>query len=238
MKKLILLIIFICFYSFNFHSQNEQNSNNYYKWFDSVINVSNTSLLNGINFKEEYRTIEDNNQYFLTKQFLPGNVVYDGQSYYDIPMKYDIHNNELIIRLTDEKGHYLVIQLTKKHIENFKIDNHKFINADQLKLDIPVFSREGFYEVLFHNSNLSLFKKHIRDKRERLGDKFSYIEFVYKSKFLIKHNNKISNIRSKKDLIRLLPEQKKAINAFYDKNRVLRKSNYDTFLINLLKHLN
>ncbi|MDO5980404.1 hypothetical protein [Flavivirga spongiicola] len=235
MKYFALLSIFLN--SFNFYAQNESSISTYYKWFDSIIDISNTNLLNGIEFKEKYRTIEDNNQYFLTKQFLPGYVVYDGQPYYDIPMKYDIHSHELIIKLTNKNG-YFAIQLLKEHIESFQIDNHRFINKSQLVSMATSDSYKGFYEVLSRNQNLSLFKKHIKNIQQRRNDRFAYSAFIYKNEFLIHYKDKISSINSKKNLIQLFPEQKKAINAFYKKNRVLMRFNYDKFLVNLMGYLN
>ena len=235
MKYFILLSIYLS--SFSFYSQNEFIKGTYYKWFDSIIDISNTNLLNGIDFKEKYRTLEDNNQYFLTKQFLPGYVVYDGQPYYDIPMKYDIYSNELIIKLANSNS-YFAIQLLKEHIESFQIDNHQFINSNQLESTLAFNENKDFYEVLFRSHNLSLFKKHIKNIQQRRNDKFAYSAFIYKSEFLIDFNNKIFNINSKKNIMQLFPEYKKSINAFYKKNRVLMKFNYDKFLANLMEYVN
>ncbi len=235
MKYFVLLSVYLS--SLSFYSQNELIKGTYHKWFDSVIDVSNTNLLNGIEYKEKYKTLKDNNQYFLTKQFLPGYVVYNGQPYYDIPMKYDIFRNELIIKLVD-KNDYFTIQLLKDHIESFQVENHQFINSNQLKSITTSDDNKDFYEVLFRNPNFSLFKKHIKNIQQRKNDQFAYSEFIYRSNFLINYSNEIFNIDSKKDIIRLFPEQKESINAFYKKNRVLKKFNYDKFLVNLLKHLN
>lgn len=234
MKYLVFLCLF--FYSVSFYSQNQNSKSTHYKWFDAIIGISNTGLINGTEFKEKYRTIEGNNQYFLMYDFLPGQLVYGGQPYFDIAMKYDVNSDNLIIKLTNTTSGQFAIQLIKDNVEKFEIDKHVFINSDFL--DLSVSDKNGFFEVLFLSKNISAYKKHIKNKEERKNDRFAYTKFVYRNKFLVNYNNKLHTINSKKNLTQLFPEQKKNINTFYSKNRPLMKSDYDKFLIKLMGYLN
>ena len=114
-----LILLFFCINSSSLFSQNNSSSENYYNWFDNIIGINNTNLLNGIEFKEEYRTLENNSQYFFSNQFIPGDLIYNGQPYYDVDMKYDIYEDQLIIRLVDNTG-YFAIKLIKELVESFK----------------------------------------------------------------------------------------------------------------------
>ena len=226
MKYLVYILLF--FYSVNFYSQSENSLSTYYKWFDSVLGVSNTGLLNGVEYKEKYRTVDGNNQYFLEYDFSPSQLVYSGQPYYDIPMKYDVNGDNLIIKLANNISGQFAIQLIKKNIGSFKIDDHLFVNSNHL--NIPTSDKDGFFEALFQSKNISIYKKHIKNDEARKNSRFAYTKFVYRSKFLINYNNKLHVLNSKKNVVQLFPQHKKEINTFYSKNRPLMKSDYDKFL--------
>jgi hypothetical protein len=217
-------------------AQNNSSSENYYNWFDNIIGVNNTSLLNGIEFKEEYRTLENNSQYFFSNQFLPGDLIYNGQPYYDVDMKYDIYEDQLIIRLVDNSG-YFAIKLIKELVESFQIGNHLFLNSSYLQSKKESQSM-GFCEVLYQTQNISFFKKHLNNKQERRNDRFAYTQFIYRKKILFSYGDKFYELSSKKDLINTLPDQKKTINSFYKNKTFLMRSNYEEFLKKLCENLN
>ena len=231
-----LILLFFCINSSSLFSQNNSSSENYYNWFDNIIGINNTNLLNGIEFKEEYRTLENNSQYFFSNQFIPGDLIYNGQPYYDVDMKYDIYEDQLIIRLVDNTG-YFAIKLIKELVESFKIGNHLFLNSSYLQSNKEDKSA-GFCEVLYQDQNISFFKKHLNNKQERRNDRFAYTQFIYKQKTLFSYGNKFYELNSKKDLINTLPNQKKIINSFYKNKTFLMRSNYEEFLKKLGENLN
>lgn len=223
--------------SASLYSQNKSSLQNYYNWFDSIIGINNTNLLNGTEFKEQYVTFEDNDQYFKNRDFTSGNIIYGGQPYFNIPMKYDIHDDQLIIKLSDYTG-YFAIALVKEHIHSFQIHDSFFINSNILNLDKTSSSDLGIYEVLFAGDSLSILKKHSKNKQELRNDRFAYTGFVYKERSMVYFNGEILTIKSKKDFIKLIPNQKKTIDLFYRKKRFLIKSNYNRFLAELGNTLN
>lgn len=233
-----LVLISLAFFSSGLYSQNEKVSKMYYKWFDDIVGVSNTNLYNGVDYKENYRTLDGNNQYFLMQQFVPGVVTYGGQPYYEVPMKYDVHGDHLIIKLKDITSGQFTIQLIKKLVESFQIEGHKFINSNSLGSKFENSSANGFYEVLFKNSDFLVLKKHIKNMQQRRNDRFEYNEFISRTKFFIYYQHHLFSITSKKSFFKLFSEQKNAINSFYSKNRPLMRSNYDIFLTKLMAYLN
>ena len=231
------IILFTGLFSVSLYCQDISNFKTYYNWFDSVIGVNNTNLLNGTEFKDEFKTLEDNHQYFFKREFSYGNIVYNGQPYYNASIKYNVHDDELIIRLLDYTG-YIAIKLVKEHVERFQINNNTFINSNTLKLNKTPINNLGFYEVLFMGNNISIFKKHFKSKQERKNDKFAFTEFIHKELFLVNFKGDISVISSKKDFIKLDPKLKKTIDSFYRNKRYLIKLNYNTFLTELGETLN
>ena len=235
LRYFIQLIPYIFFLSI--YSQNKTNTENYYEWFDSVIGINNTALLNGIEFKEKYRTLDNNDQYFLSRQFLPGNLIYDTQPYYDMELKYDINEDEIIIKLSENSG-YFALRLIKELVESFQINNHIFLNTSYLSSNGIGYQDVGFCEVLFRGSNIVVLKKHLKNKYDRRNERLAYTEFIYRNKYLIFYEDNFFDLNSKKDLIKLFPKQKKLINSFYKNKRYLMESIYDDILSKLGEELN
>lgn len=233
MKYLVCIILLVS--STNFYSQNDANLSTYYKWFDSVLGTSNAGLLNGIEFREKFRTLDGNNQYFLEANFIPSELVYSNQPYYDVPMRYDVNSDNLIVVVSNKISGQFAIQLVKDNVKSFKIKNHAFINS--YYIDIPASDKDGFFEVLYQSKNLSAYKKHLKDDEARKNSRIAYTKFIYKSKFFINYNNKLYRLNSKKNVVQLFPQYKKEINDFYSKNRPLMRSDYNMFIARLMDNL-
>ena len=226
--QLVIIFLFILKSTISF-SQNQSNQENYYKWFDDLIGIENTGIYNGFEYRKKYRTLEGSNEFYLTSQFVKGNIVYDQQPYYDIEMKYDINEDIIIVKLFTQSS-FNIIQLVKEKIESFSINNKRFVRITNNE-------KEGFYELLFKSNYLTLYKKHEKQRNERLDKDFVYYVFKDKKEYFIQYNQKYHRIKSKADFSKLFPEQKKSINSFWKNNKVLYNSDYDMFLHKLSKHI-
>lgn len=205
----------------------------YYKWFDSTVGIANTGILDGTQYSEKYLTINGNHKYFLTSDYLSGDILYDGLPYFDINMKYDIYNDELIVKLGNE-SEFTVIQLIKGKLDKFTLKNHKFVKLNTGENEEY---NSGIYEFLFEGEHLVLFKKHRKFRSEHLDKKFAYSEFDYKSEYLIRVDDKYYSLKSKRALFRLFPQQRKEINSFHGLNRKLKESNADNLVIQLVRKI-
>jgi hypothetical protein len=216
--------------------QNKNNSKYHYKWFDNTIGLESTNLLNGIYFQEKYRTLEGNSQYLVSKQFKNGDLVYNGQPYYDVSLKYDVFNDEIIVSYIDRNG-YSAIKLAKNLIHRFKINNHSFINSNQLDIKTNNTNNTGFYESIFIENNIALYKKHKKNRQDKRNKEVAYTEFKYKSTYIIHYKKEIHELVSKRSLLKLFPNFKKTINNSFTKNKTLMKYDYEKFLTKLIKEL-
>jgi len=232
-----ILIIFFIFKSISFYGQADPNQKSYYKWFDNIMGVGNIGLYDGVEYREEYRTINDSHQFYLSSKFIFGNMVYDGQPYYDVEMKYNIFNDAVIVKIPDLYGH-IAIQLISEKIESFSINNLLFIRLSPEDKETISKDNSGFYEISFQSNHLTLLKKHIKIKKAMVDKEFLYHTFKDKNEHFIYANNSFHKIKSKKDVLKLFPAQKKSISAFYNFNRKIFKLNIDQFMIRLAKHIN
>jgi hypothetical protein len=233
--KLIAVLLFLL-NSFVFHSQIDSDQKMYYKWFDSIVGDGNISLYNGIQYKEKYRTLKGNHKYYLSTTYQIGNLVYENQSYYDVSMKYDLFNDQLIVKLPFRSG-FNFIQLDKEKVDEFTINNNHFHSI--FKQDEKPLSKDnyGYFQALFNKNNIILYKKLIKNRKEYFDKEFIYSVFTEEDKYFIYLKNQIHEISSKGSLIKLFPKQKKDINTFYNTNRQLKKSNLDSWMIQLIERL-
>ncbi|UMB59839.1 hypothetical protein MHL31_12225 [Lutibacter sp. A80] len=224
-----IVIAFFILNSFSFYSQTESRQANYYKWFDTVVGVGNTDLYNGIQYKRIYNTINNNHEYFLSPNFIKGTVLYSDQPYFDIYLKYDIYNDELIANLPSFNS-YNTIQLIQQKVTSFSFNNHNFVKLSAENVS-------GFYEILFEDSNIKFYKKYLKNIKKHLDKNFVYYVFKEKEAYLLYCNNQYYQIKSKSNISKALPNLKKDINLFYKNNVNLRKTDYELFLSKLSSYL-
>lgn len=223
---LTLILLFV----FNYGTaQNEQLPT--YEWFDQSVGPQSTGIYNGVEYREEHRVINDKHQFFRSKDFLPGGVIYEGQPYSNVKLKYNIFQNLLLVQVQSD-GNESIFQLLNEKVDRFFIGTTGFLNikdSDEYK---------GFAEILAENEDLSLFKLHKRNIANRRDKAFVYSEFaVGKPDHVLLYMGAYRKFDSRSDVISIFPERKREVRAFYSSNKSLRKIDPDTFLKNLFKQL-
>lgn len=226
-----ILILLLSTVSFSSFSQTNSNSKDYYKYFDSKIGIRNSGIFNGIPYKEQYLTINGNHKYFLTSDFVKGTIYFNNQPYYDVDMKYDTYEDNLILKLPSQSK-YFFIKLINDKIDKFNIYGKNFV---KLSNNAEV---SGFHEILYQSKLLNLFKEHKKRIKKIIGDDFVYYEFNEENSYIVFSDNKYYKINSKKEFIKLFPTHKKNISNFYSTNKSILKSDKDKFMIQLIKYVN
>lgn len=211
-----------------------QNNAAYYSWLDTAVGIENTALFNGVEYIEKYRTINSNHPFLDAPGFLPGAVIYDGQAYYDLALKYQVYDDLLLLKI-ERAGQTAIFQLISENIEAFSLNGRSFVHIKEASEDVST----GFYEVINETNGAVLLKKHLMRKRDRFDKTSTYYEFSKdRSNYLLKSNNQYYSINSKREVQDLFPEAKKEINTYYTENRMLQKQNEDTFMKSLFLKFN
>jgi hypothetical protein len=231
----ITIIVFFLYPSF-LYCQIRQNESEYYSWFDKVVGINNTSLYDGIEYKEKYIKRNENSNFFQSSNFLSGSVNYGGESYFHLELKYDVYEQEVLVKLQNRKSGEVVIKLVKNKIDNFYIGDHKFVKIEDNRSGVVEMT--GFYEVSVQSSFFTFFTKHQKIKRDVFHEGNIFHEFIdAKNKYVLLYKKKYHFIKNKKDLINIFPKLKKDLHIFYKINRSIRKSKPDIFMIAVLKHI-
>jgi len=215
MKVFLFLIVFL-----SLPVLAQDKNKNVYNAFDDVVGLKNTALSYGKLFYEKYRTLDDNNQYFLKNEFVKGDVTYQNQIFYDVHIKYDVADDNLIVNLPSTFENRSII-LEKYFLEKFTLQNSTFLNL----------RKEGLHELLFSSNGITLFKKWVKLKKKKLNKSFVYYKFIEKNFYSLMLNDHYYEINNKKDIIKIFPNQKKIISSFYKANKSLHKKNLDTFYL-------
>lgn len=207
----------------------------YYNYFDEQVGVENTGLYQGVVHTEKYRTINELTQYFKTKDFLPGSVCYEGQCYYNLNLKYDIYEDQVLLKLINRAGGW-TLKLFKDKVGSFKIQDHDFILLQQQ--EAPGLNAYGFYEIAYSGACFTLYTKYTKQNLARTDQKSLYYEFPNgASEHVLMYNGLYHTVNSKKDQIAVFPEFKKQIVKFYNLARRLRKSDPNGFQVSLMQHI-
>ncbi len=194
-------------------------------WFDSIIGQRNLHIDQGEIYYEKYRTLNNNHHFLFDNKFIKGKLKYNNQIYDDVLMKYDIYQDNLILKISSETEIFPII-LNKELTSFFEIRNKSFYNFNL-----------GFYEVIYKTKNITLVKKYF-SKKETIQKKFIYSNFTHEEELFILKNNKFFSVKTKKHFYKIFPNQKKIVDNFFKINKRKNKNISLSFILNLLKKLN
>jgi hypothetical protein len=233
-KKNYSVVIFVHILSFLFlpatHGQIKDEQSDYYNWFDEITGIENSNLFEGTLNVEKYITLGKSYKFLDSPDYLIGNITYDGEPYFNIDMKYDLYEDEVLLGLRSNSG-IKMLQLIKDKIDEFVIDGRKFINLKNERdksLHVP-----GFHEVLMETSFFTLLKRHKKIKYTRYKKSRVFHKFVGANEYYLEYENHFYNIKGKKGIARIFPDYKTEMNKHSVES--LRKTDMDEYIIGLLR---
>lgn len=199
--------------------------------FDNIVGIENTAIFNGIEYIEKHRIINNKHKFFKGYNFIKGTVLYDGQPFYDVSLKYNVFEDLVLVQLENEQGKN-TIQLYDELLNGFSIDDHQFVNIKNKNSTVS-----GIHELIFENSHFKVFKKHVLKEKTLLDKKLLYHEFrVDDAEYFFQYKEDIQEV-SLKNLIDAFPNNKNLIKERYRFNRKKLKSNSDIFMQQLFTEI-
>ena len=211
--------------------QEMQKKPEFYNWFDNHINRNNTGLFNGLEYIEQYRTINERHKFFISSEFQTGSLVYDGQFYDNVPLKYDLNTDELLFNVGYNYP-YPTLILFRSKVKSFTLGESNFIRINN---NLGQYKMAGFYELLMLREPITLLKKNKKKRFKRIKGTTVYFEFGHENSYIVKYQENYFELNSKKDVIRIWPDKKEFINQYF--NPALKKSNEDNFWTGFLYKL-
>ena len=229
--KLVALLTIITTTALKTYCQSNSEISLYTK-FDSIVGKENLGLNNGPITLYPYKTIGDNTMFFKNNKFTIGNMIYDGQPYFNISLKYDIYKDQLILNPPGQPEH-IGISLIQDKTDSFFIYNKNFVKITKNQTSLPEFIT-GYYELIKIGKNFNLYIKHHKDILKEINEEGVFYSFHERYQYYIEYSSKFYEINNKTSIVKIFPENKKNINAFYQKNRSLSSTDYNQFINSLM----
>ena len=230
-KTVAIVLFTIVFFSKSTMGQSITKEPKFYNWFDDQVKLYNTGLFNGIKYIELYRTINEKHKFFQNSEFQIGSVVYDGQLYDQVPIKYDLDTDELLLNI-GYNYQFPTIILFKSKVKSFQIGKSKFTHIVNNTIESEY---QGFYEVLVDQDSLALLKKNSKKRLKKIRGTTVYYEFIPENNYVVMYDGDLYSVKNKQDVVRIWPSKKEFINENY--NPELKKSNEDEFWATLFSKL-
>jgi hypothetical protein len=228
--------LFLLFVTFSFFGVITVFSQEDYEYF--VNNAGRSSALYKGAIPLKYVFVYTGTYYAYEKEYIKGNIIYNGKEYKNVRLNLNAHLDELIV--WDEiaqRG----IQLNKNYVDSFSIGNRKFVyikNADQTGIMAP-----GYYQLLYNNS-IEVYKKIIKIYGESVNQEYISSsrgiirKFYPVTKYYVKNSMGASTINRKRDIIALYPDLKKEIRKYVHNNGlVFRGENMDNSLVSIFSFI-
>lgn len=232
--KASLIMIFLLGSFQNISAQNDKEET-IYNWFDSVLGKENLDINNGTLHHNYDRTFNNEHRYYDLNAFVNGSVVYNDQNYYDLALKYDIYNDEVVLNPKNKEANYIIINLSKEMIKSFRINKKNFVNLTLSALPSNV--KKGYYEENLVGKSFTFYVKHYKFKKETLQNTRPLLNYFYQPEFLLFYNNNFLEINSRRDLTNLFPIHKTKIDEFYSKYEKLEEESKLKFMEKLMIYI-
>ena len=211
-------------------AQSQAERSGYLRWFDRQVGIENTGLYKGILYKEQYRTLNENTQFIPATGYLPGTVSYNGQYYPDQQLRYDAFTDNLHIKVPDRLGGNTIL-LFSDRVTEFTLGSRRFI---RLEGGTGGSGLKGFYEVTVDNPSLQLLTRHTKRLFDRKDRSSLYYEFLDQRKEeVLFYKGTYHPLGGKNEVIRLFPEIKDPIQAYYSRARAQRRTDPHAFATGL-----
>ena len=183
----------------------------------NIINPSETSpnlpLLNGRIWHNKYSRAQGD-PYFLSDGFLKGSVSFNGRKYDDLDLRYDIFNDELILR-TENKP---IIIMNKEMVDDFDLifENriHHIINTGNDTSSIL----KGYVNLLYDGPS-ALFVKYSKIIYP-LGAEGRYDLFSQEHRVFMRTETGLVPVKRKRGLLNLFGSERKEIRDHLRRSRI------------------
>lgn len=215
------------------YGQNISNNKNADSFliFDQIVGIENTAIFNGFEYIEKHRIINNKHKFFKAYNFIKGTVIYDGQPFYEVSLKYNVFEDLVLVQLENKQGKN-TIQLFDELLDGFSIDDHQFVNIKNKNSTVS-----GIHELIFENSHFKVFKKYTLKEKTLLDKKLLYHEFeADDAEYFFKYNEGIQEV-TLKNLIETFPNDKDLVKSRYRFNKKKLNSNSDIFMQQLFTEI-
>lgn len=201
--------------------------------FDKIVGIENTGIYDGIEYIEKQRMINEKQKFLNSFDFETGTVFYEGQPYFNIPLKYNVPEDLVLVRLEGSRGSN-IIQLHNNKLDGFIVGTRQFINFTRQDA-LPL---QGIFEVIMEASGMKLLKKHHMKSKKVLSQKLVNYEFETDDpEYFYLFKDQVMEME-RQTLLDHFENDRKEIRQYYRSYTKSLKDNPDFFMKGLFQLLN
>jgi hypothetical protein len=201
-------------------------------WFDKLVGPENTGLLNGREYFISFPGASSH-PFFGSREVTGEKLVFHSQLYVNVPLLYDIFNDEIILRHLDKRNQFTMIALDKDRVESFTLYGH-FFKKIRLKGASEPHLANGFFDVLFAGDNISLIAKRRKTSYANVGKR----DYQEDAGYFFMKGERWTPLGGKKSFYTLSPAHKMQILNFIKSQKIKVGKKNEADLIKLANYCN
>ena len=191
---------------------------------------SEAPIYNGKVYRPDLKLDGDGHTLFQDSKYATGTIVYNGLSYTNVGILYDLVLDQLVLLNFDEVGGIMV---PSDHIDAFSIHNHTFINLKTIKAEATKIN-PGYYDLLYSGTKDLLAKR--TKKIAETTNQHKVIRTVsQQDKYYLLKDTVYIPIKNKTDLLKQLSETQQQNQLFIKKQRLNFRKEKEKAMVELLK---
>ena len=192
----------------------------------------NSKIFTGILYNDSHLGI-NGDPFFMKDAWEISTIVYEGQPYDSIYIKYDIYKDIVIVKYVDKRTYVTPLELDKTRIDEFSVMGHHFI---RIEFDSLSTMKTGFFDLLYDGETATVLAK--RQKEIRNTYELNKLTWGYdlKEKRYINLGTNFYEIKGKKSILDILSDRKNEVKAFLKKNRARLKNDHEKQLIEAVQY--
>ncbi|MDL2277680.1 hypothetical protein LJC57_03715 [Parabacteroides sp. OttesenSCG-928-G07] len=230
MKKLILFFLLIS-YGHIFAQQlstasPEGTKNLIQHYFTAVAEYS--ALYNG-KMETPYDMRMKNHPYFLTTDYVKGDIVYNGAYYTDVSLRYDQYRDQLVAR-TPDQSYNVVLESPK--VSEANLNGYPIVSTQELSWqNMP----SGNYYIFLYTGEYTVFYKPTLLVVSSTSNRLVEQSFKITNRYYVTIDGVCHPVKNKSGFLKLFPDKRKELNQFAKQERLDFKNNAGQAFIALVK---
>lgn len=173
---------------------------------------------------------------FLTTNYIKGNLYINNSLFNNLNLKYNIHQDNLMIKVDIDSNITQQVTLSSAYIDSFNLSSLQFIHSRYMNFNDSV--SPGYYAKLF-SGKVQLLKRVYKEFINVHNEIYPYGYYTdIKTKYYILFNNELHHIDKKKDLYHIFRSDKIVIKKYIKKNKIKFRKLTDVELIGTIKYCN
>ncbi|WP_303309438.1 hypothetical protein [Hymenobacter sp. BT730] len=195
-----------------------------------------SQLYNGkeyVDYTRYYRKAEGH-QFFESNKLQPGSVQYQGHTYPNIPLLYDIRLDQVILQ---QPATSFYLHLVEENVAAFMLGAHRFLRLENQPASPHPIST-GFYELLL-DGPVRVLAKRQKEMKELSDQKIYYPVFRSIDQLFLQVGNAYYPVNKLSSVFNALPAQRKELQKFSRSHKLgFKKATREAHLVQLIGYYN